>query len=84
MPTSTVNIEFDCYFLSYRDCSEVEKMGRPRGSGSSYGLRRRSGGSVVNPVMLNTGLELMMECVDDALSTSQVSTFWTQLYIFSY
>ncbi|XP_076438866.1 uncharacterized protein LOC143277838 isoform X2 [Babylonia areolata] len=49
-------------------------MGRPRGggSGTSYGLRRRSGGAVINPMLYNTGVELMMECVDDVLSPSQI------------
>ena len=49
----------------------ITRMGRPRGGGStgSYGLRRRSG---VNPMLYNTGQELMMECVEEALSPSQV------------
>ncbi|KAL8584076.1 hypothetical protein ACOMHN_022416 [Nucella lapillus] len=47
-------------------------MGRPRGGGSgSYGLRRRSG-PVVNPMLYNTGVELMMECFEDVLSPSQI------------
>lgn len=54
-------------------------MGRPKGSGvvqtpttRAVGLRRRSGNSVVNPVLLSYGVDLVMECEDEPLSASQL------------